>query len=52
MVKMMRLRQAQSDKINEITQQNASLFQSLNDDANNLSNQADNLNEVIGFFKI
>ncbi len=38
--------------LNEITQQNASLFQSLNDDANNLSNQADNLNEAIVYFKI
>ncbi|HRW61839.1 MAG TPA: methyl-accepting chemotaxis protein [Bacteroidales bacterium] len=38
--------------LNQITQQNAALFQSLSDDANNLSEQADILNEVIGYFKI
>lgn len=38
--------------LNQITQQNASLFQSLNDDANNLSSQADILNDIISFFKI
>jgi len=38
--------------LNQITQQNALLFQSLNDDANNLSDQANSLNEIIGFFKI
>lgn len=38
--------------LNQITQQNALLFQSLNDDANNLSEQAGSLNEIIGFFKI
>ncbi|PLX13837.1 MAG: methyl-accepting chemotaxis protein [Marinilabiliales bacterium] len=37
--------------LNQITQQNAALFQSLADDALNLSNQADVLNEIIGFFK-
>jgi methyl-accepting chemotaxis protein len=38
--------------LNQITQQNALLFQSLNDDANNLSDQANSLNEIVGFFKI
>ena len=37
--------------LNQITQQNAALFQSLSDDATNLSNQADVLNEVITYFK-
>lgn len=37
--------------LNQITQQNASLFQSLAEDAVNLSKQADVLNEVIGYFK-
>ena len=37
--------------LNQVTQQNAALFQSLADDANNLSNQADVLNEVISYFK-
>jgi len=38
--------------LNQITQQNVSLFNSLNDDANDLSSQADSLNEIIRFFKI
>ncbi len=38
--------------LNSITQQNVSLFNSLNDVANDLSEQADALNEVIGYFKI
>lgn len=38
--------------LNQITQQNVSLFNALNDDANDLSSQADLLNEIIGFFKI
>ncbi len=38
--------------LNQITQQNVSLFNSLNDDANDLSKQADALNEVINYFKI
>ncbi|MFP4023783.1 MAG: methyl-accepting chemotaxis protein [Thiohalospira sp.] len=38
--------------LNQITQQNVSLFNSLNDDANDLSSQADSLNEIISFFKI
>ena len=37
--------------LNQITQQNAALFQSLAEDAINLSNQADVLNEVIRYFK-
>ena len=37
--------------LNQITQQNAALFQSLADDAVSLSNQADTLNDVIGYFK-
>ncbi len=37
--------------LNQITQQNAALFQTLADDATNLSNQADVLNEVITYFK-
>lgn len=37
--------------LNQITQQNAALFQSLADDAVNLSNQADVLNEFINYFK-
>ncbi|MDY6800813.1 MAG: methyl-accepting chemotaxis protein [Bacteroidota bacterium] len=38
--------------LNQITQQNVSLFNSLNDDASDLSSQADSLNEIISFFKI
>ena len=38
--------------LNQITQQNVSLFNSLNDDANDLSEQADALNNVINYFKI
>jgi len=37
--------------LNQITQQNAALFQSLAEDAANLSNQADVLNDIITFFK-
>ncbi len=37
--------------LNQITQQNAALFQSLADDAENLSNQADVLNSITGYFK-
>ncbi|MCB2197255.1 MAG: HAMP domain-containing protein [Bacteroidetes bacterium] len=37
--------------LNQITQQNAALFQTLADDAQNLSKQADTLNEVIGYFR-
>lgn len=37
--------------LNQITQQNAALFQTLADDALNLSNQADILNDIIGYFK-
>ncbi len=38
--------------LNQITQQNVSLFNSLNDDSNDLSQQADALNDVISYFKI
>ncbi len=37
--------------LNQITQQNAALFQTLANDAVNLSNQADILNDIIGYFK-
>jgi len=37
--------------LNQITQQNAALFQSLSDEAVNLSSQADILNDIIGYFK-
>lgn len=37
--------------LNQITQQNAALFQTLADDAQNLSKQADTLNEVISYFR-
>jgi len=38
--------------LNQITQQNVSLFNSLNDDAGDLSSQADSLNKIISFFRI